>query len=251
MNAMAGVELKRSGNESGDGWGSLVGVDLGVGQACVVIDDRVAELPADAFAPLLAGAVRSPVTLCPGRENLARRLVSICNRSPGQGHSPPDLLALSGGHPGEASPFNTSRRSREPSRARRRSASAPNPCVPWPHRHGHASVRWRATAGGEASRAAHQPKPPKHARPLRRGGNARPRTGCRDAHPPPRSRFVPREPSPRQSSTSSIRCQRGSHLRLFCIRAVTSECRDLWKDHNSRTQPGCYLPVRKDPRHVI
>ena len=35
-------------------------------------------------APVLR---RSPVMACPGRVNLARRLVSICSRSPGHGHS--------------------------------------------------------------------------------------------------------------------------------------------------------------------
>jgi hypothetical protein len=62
---MAGVEGERAGNESGDGWGLLVGVDLGVGQTCVVIDYLVAELPADALASLLGAAVAVTRDLVP------------------------------------------------------------------------------------------------------------------------------------------------------------------------------------------
>jgi hypothetical protein len=43
-----GVELEGALDERGDGRRFLVWVDLGVGQASVVVDDRVAELPADA-----------------------------------------------------------------------------------------------------------------------------------------------------------------------------------------------------------
>ena len=57
FDVVAGEELERAGNERGDCRGLLVAVDLGVGQAAVVIDDRVAELPADAGAQFGAGAV--------------------------------------------------------------------------------------------------------------------------------------------------------------------------------------------------
>ena len=57
FDVVAGEELERAGNERGDCRGLLVAVDLGVGQAAVVIDDRVAELPANAGAQLGAGAV--------------------------------------------------------------------------------------------------------------------------------------------------------------------------------------------------
>ena len=75
--------------KAGDGRGLLVWVQLAEHQAGVVIDDRVTELPAPGRARFSArGAVPVPtVTACPGRVNRARRLVSICSRSPGHGHS--------------------------------------------------------------------------------------------------------------------------------------------------------------------
>jgi hypothetical protein len=63
-------------DERGDGRGLLVAVDLGVGQAAVVVDHRVTELPPDALAHLGAVVERSPVTLWPGRVKRARCLVS-------------------------------------------------------------------------------------------------------------------------------------------------------------------------------
>jgi hypothetical protein len=44
---VAGEELQRALDEAGDRGGLFVGVEFGVGQSRVVVDDRVAELPAD------------------------------------------------------------------------------------------------------------------------------------------------------------------------------------------------------------
>jgi hypothetical protein len=55
--AVAGKELKAALGESGDRCGLLVTEQLGVGQAAVVVDDRVRELPADPSGLLLAGPV--------------------------------------------------------------------------------------------------------------------------------------------------------------------------------------------------
>src|SRR5205807_6505561 len=57
---VAGEELQGAFNEGGDGGGLLVVVQLAVGQAGVVIDDRVAELPAGPVALLLGGPVALP-----------------------------------------------------------------------------------------------------------------------------------------------------------------------------------------------
>ena len=85
--AVAGEVLERALDERGDGLGALVGVQFGVDQPRVssMIEWQNSQ-PTRAFFSALV-VVRSPVTLCPGRENRARRLVSICSRSPGQGHS--------------------------------------------------------------------------------------------------------------------------------------------------------------------
>ena len=74
--------------------GALVGVHLGVGQAAVVVDDRVAELPADARALLGAGAVAIAGDLVPGpaeaREALGVHLQQIAGARPLKA---PDRLA--------------------------------------------------------------------------------------------------------------------------------------------------------------
>ena len=54
LDAVAGEEAQRPLDEAGDGLGLLVAVDLGEDEPRVVVDDRVAELPADsglAFLP--------------------------------------------------------------------------------------------------------------------------------------------------------------------------------------------------------
>ncbi len=63
---MAGEEAERALKEAGDRVGALVCVQLGVDQARVVVDDRVAELPADALALLGAGAGAIAGHLVPG-----------------------------------------------------------------------------------------------------------------------------------------------------------------------------------------
>ena len=52
--AVARVEGERAFEEAGDGGGALVGVDLGVGEPCVVVDDRVHEVDAVAVLAVLA-----------------------------------------------------------------------------------------------------------------------------------------------------------------------------------------------------
>src|SRR6185437_9056048 len=56
LDAQAGVERQGSGHERGHGGGLLVGVDLGVGDPAVIVDDGVADVIADSFALLRAGA---------------------------------------------------------------------------------------------------------------------------------------------------------------------------------------------------
>ncbi len=74
-------------DESGHRQGSLVGVELAVGEPGVVVDKRVHELVADPHPLLSARQCRSPVRAWPGRLKRAERLVSTWSRSPGQGHA--------------------------------------------------------------------------------------------------------------------------------------------------------------------
>ena len=65
---------ERALDEGGDGRGLLVGVQLDVGQAGVVVDDRVSEVVADAGLgriQLRLRCERSPVTAWPGRSKRA------------------------------------------------------------------------------------------------------------------------------------------------------------------------------------
>ena len=65
--AVRGEERQRALDEAGHGGGELVVVQLDVGQARVVVDDRVGVLPADAGLGVSGGACeRSPVTAWPG-----------------------------------------------------------------------------------------------------------------------------------------------------------------------------------------
>ena len=83
-----GEERQGAAGEGDHGVGLLVAVELGVGDPRVIVDDRVAELPADLRAFLGAGAAPVPGDAVPRSwQKRAKRLVSICNRSPGQGHS--------------------------------------------------------------------------------------------------------------------------------------------------------------------
>src|SRR4051812_44350256 len=54
---VSGEELERALDERDDGRRLLVAMDLGVGQAAVVVDHRVTELPAHALAALGGGAM--------------------------------------------------------------------------------------------------------------------------------------------------------------------------------------------------
>jgi hypothetical protein len=64
--AVTGEEPERALDERGDGGRLLVGVQFGVDQAGVVVDDRVAELPADAGLLLDAGGGAIAGHLVPG-----------------------------------------------------------------------------------------------------------------------------------------------------------------------------------------
>jgi hypothetical protein len=55
--AVRGEERDRALEKRGDGGGLLVAVQLAVGQTAVIVDRRVAVLPADLRALLLGGAV--------------------------------------------------------------------------------------------------------------------------------------------------------------------------------------------------
>ena len=58
-------------------------------------------------------------------------------------------------------------------------------------------------------------------------------------------------PRSRHSSTSSIRCQLGSHLRLLCIRLMTSRSWIFGRTHSYCLSPDAPHPFRNLPRHVI
>ena len=60
----------------------------------------------------------------------------------------------------------------------------------------------------------------------------------RHADASPGRGLATRQPLLQTQRHQLMRCQPGSHLRLLRIRAETSESRDLWKDHNSLSQPG-------------
>jgi hypothetical protein len=66
LDAVGGEEAQGAFGERGDGVGALVGVELCVGQARVVIDDRVGELPADSLALLGTGDVAIAGNRVPG-----------------------------------------------------------------------------------------------------------------------------------------------------------------------------------------
>ena len=76
--------VERPLGEGGDRGGPLVVVDLGVGEPRAVVDERVHELEAGALrvlCPVAGDGVAGPLT------KRAWRLVSMCSRLPGQGHS--------------------------------------------------------------------------------------------------------------------------------------------------------------------
>ena len=96
LDPVAGEDSSARPTKGGHRRGALVGLQLGVGEPGVVVDDRV-----DDSWPIrmrFSGAVRkrSPVTAWPGRVKRWKRLVSICSRSPGQGHSKRRTSSLAG-----------------------------------------------------------------------------------------------------------------------------------------------------------
>jgi hypothetical protein len=101
-------ELQGALDEGGDGLGLLVGVDLGEGQAGVVIDDRVGELPARPLVLLFGGAVGVARDAMPGTvkgtQTLGIHLRQIARAAPLE---PSDGLARRPWHPRHAAASET------------------------------------------------------------------------------------------------------------------------------------------------
>ena len=91
-----GEERERALDKARDGLAALVAMQLGVGDPRVVIDDRVGELVADVLALLGAGRVAVAGDGVAGTAEAREALVSICSRSPGQGHSKRRTSSLAG-----------------------------------------------------------------------------------------------------------------------------------------------------------
>jgi hypothetical protein len=83
--AVGGVEDEGTLEVAEDRCCSLISVDLDVGEPRVVIDDRVHDV--DPVLVPRSWLERSPVTRWPGLRKRAYSLVSMCSKSPGQGHS--------------------------------------------------------------------------------------------------------------------------------------------------------------------
>jgi hypothetical protein len=64
--SLRGEDGEAAGDEGADGRRALVGVELGVGQARMVVDERMDVLVADGLAPLRAGAVAVARDRVPG-----------------------------------------------------------------------------------------------------------------------------------------------------------------------------------------
>ena len=80
--------IQAAARAQGRGGGEVVlgAVQLAVGQAAVVIDDRD-DVDAPAPRVRICSERCPPVAQCPGRSNLGSCIVSICNNAPGCAHS--------------------------------------------------------------------------------------------------------------------------------------------------------------------
>lgn len=87
LDPVGAEEGDRPTREPDHGRGPLVAVQLGAGDTGVVVDHRVGDLVTYAQRLSAPGRKRSPMTAWPGMVKRAERLVPICRRSPGQGHS--------------------------------------------------------------------------------------------------------------------------------------------------------------------
>ena len=201
-----------------------------------------------------AGATveRLPVSLCPGREKRARGLMSICSRSPGHGHSNRRTCSRAGlGARDMPAPRQTAAdgRVRHPELARDQPGS-PTGALP---RLADPIVHGVADASGLPVRRRRLVVRPRAAGALgfRRSAIARdPVLDRGDTDTTPARRFAARHPPSRQRPTNSTRCHAGSHLRLHCIRLMTSEDRGSLAGPQLLSQPGCpdpQLPRVRNP----
>jgi len=190
-------KAERALGERDDGRGLLVGVDLGVGQAAVVVDHRVTELPAHPHALLGAGAI-SPAGQLVARAREAPQALGVHLQQVAGARplKPTDLLTRRRRHPRHAATGQAARHGRvrhlklggdqprAPARPRTRLADAVMHALAAAPR----LMMWR----GRAILG------PRARRPLTVAGRAiapDPVLHRRDAHAPPGRGLPPREPS--------------------------------------------------------
>ena len=208
VDVVGAKEGERALDEGDDGRGALVGVQLGVGQAAVVVDRRVGELLADPARLLGAGPVTVAGDLVAGRDEARKALgVDLDQVARARPLEPAHLLARRGW---AAATARAARGSETVACAR--SSSTAISRGPQPVRRRAAQTRsWTSSldpaAGGAASRGG--PRPTRRTPALRRRAAApsRPSSAPSPANVSPGRGLATRlTMTSRHSSASSIRC---------------------------------------------